>query len=242
MRIINPASLLTAAGSVRDGVTDLVLDLPTAVGDVLDLIGRAGDLIDRADSLMTQAESLLARGESAVTSVESMLADGEVMLDRAAGVLADSEEAATAAGATVLAVQEVTREAAVTVEGAQVTAAGAAGLLARGDAMLAPLEEVATTALPYARKVVDHLDETEVDALIRMTDRLPQLVTHLEDDVMPMLGKLDQIGPDVHEILEAVHDMTRAISGLPGASFLKRRGERKEEDDVAPGSQGVPRI
>lgn len=242
MRIITPASLLSAAGSVRDGVTDLVLDLPGAVGDVLDLLTRARELVDRADALMTQAEDLLARGQAAVGSVETMLEDGEAMLDRTAGVLADAEDASAAATATVVAVQEVTREAAVTVEGAQGTAVAAAGLLARGETMLAPLEPIAAKATPLASRFVDEVDKQEVTALIRMVDRLPVLLGHLEDDVLPMLGKLDQVGPDVHEILETVHELTTAISGLPGASFLKRRGERKEEEGESPGSPGVPRI
>lgn len=232
MRILDPNLLLSAASTVRDGVTDLV-DLPGALGDVLHLIGRADALLTRADSLVTRAEDLLARGETAVTSVESMLADGEAMLDRTAGVLADAENAVAGTTATVLAAQEISRGAASVVETAGSAADDAATLLARGEALVQPLEQVSVKALPAVTKVVDHLDPAEVDAMIGMMDRLPRLLGHLEDDILPLLGRLDQVGPDVHDILESVREMTVALAGLPGAGFFKRRGVRKEDEDHA---------
>lgn len=228
MRILGPSTLISAATSMADGVADMVVDLPGTVSDVIDMIGRAGELIDRADALMARAEELVDRGERSLMAVESMLEDGEVMLDRAAGVLADSENAVNGVAATVLGAQEITREAAGTVDAVGATTAAAAELMARGEAMLSPVEELSGRAMPLATSFVDHLEQSEVDSLIGMVDKLPVLLVHLEQDILPMLGKLDQVGPDVHEILDAVHDMTSALAGLPGAGFLKRRGERKE--------------
>ena len=66
-----------------------------------------------------------------------------------------------------------------------------------------------------------------------MVDQLPQLRDHLVEDVMPLLGKLDQMGPDLHKLLEVTEDLHLAISGLPGLRLLKRRGEERAEEERA---------
>ena len=60
-----------------------------------------------------------------------------------------------------------------------------------------------------------------------MIDELPRLREHLIGDVMPLLGKLDQVGPDLHKLLEVTEDLRLAIAGLPGLKRLRRRGEER---------------
>lgn len=229
MRIPGPTSLLNAATTVRDSALDLVLDIPATAADVLDLLGRAGDLMGRVEGLVDRAEDMLERAEATFASVEGMLSDGEAMLDRAAGVLADAETTAAGAAETALAAADITREAGVTADAAAALVGGTGSLLQRGDALLAPLEALSQKALPSAQAFTNKLDQTEIDALIGMTDRLPVLFEHLESDILPMLGQLDRVGPDVRNILDAVQDISTALHGLPGAGLLLRRGERKEE-------------
>jgi hypothetical protein len=66
-----------------------------------------------------------------------------------------------------------------------------------------------------------------------MIDELPRLRRHLTEDVMPLLGKLDQVGPDLHSLLEVTNDLHLAIAGLPGLKMLRRRGEEKVAEDEA---------
>jgi hypothetical protein len=47
---------------------------------------------------------------------------------------------------------------------------------------------------------------------------------------MPLLGKLDQVGPDLHKLLEVTEDLRLAIAGLPGLRMLRRRGEGRAEE------------
>lgn len=223
MRIPGPSALLSAASSLREGVTDMVLDVPGMVAEVLDLLGRAGELVDRADAVLTRAEAAvtrsedtLARAEAAVTRSEETVARAgaavsasEVMLARTAVVLGDAEGSATGAAALV---------------------ARTEGVLDRGEGMLRPVEELAATALPIARQVMEATDPHEVQAVIGMINHLPALLGHLEDDVLPMLSTLDQVGPDVHGILDDVHGITTALSGFPGIEYLQRRGERKDRE------------
>ena len=84
-----------------------------------------------------------------------------------------------------------------------------------------------------------------------MTDNLSQTVTLLgfncdegvvrnhgrvgaaqgADAVRAMLGTLDRVGPDVHDILESVSELATALQGLPGVGLLQRRGERKADEE-----------
>jgi hypothetical protein len=59
-------------------------------------------------------------------------------------------------------------------------------------------------------------------------DRLPVVLAHLDEDVLPMLQQLDRVGPDVHAILEVVDDVRDVLLGLPGVGLLKRMGDNKE--------------
>jgi hypothetical protein len=68
-----------------------------------------------------------------------------------------------------------------------------------------------------------------------MVDELPKLREHLVDDILPLLSKLDQVGPDLHNLLEVTRDLHLAIAGLPGLKLLRRRGEERvaEEEESA---------
>lgn len=64
----------------------------------------------------------------------------------------------------------------------------------------------------------------EVRAVTRIINQLPTLADELEG-----------VGPDVHEILDAVTDLSHAIQGLPGMGALRRRGERIDAEEDAAG-------
>jgi hypothetical protein len=70
----------------------------------------------------------------------------------------------------------------------------------------------------------------EVQAAIRLVDELPRLSQHLNDDVLPILGTLNRVGPDIHELLDVAKDVRQAIQGIPGFDYLRRRGEDKDTD------------
>lgn len=85
-------------------------------------------------------------------------------------------------------------------------------------------------AAPLTRRFVDDLAPEEIDAAIKLVDELPALAHHLSEDILPILETLDRVGPDLSELLDVTKDRRRAIDGIPGFSFLKRRGESKADD------------
>jgi hypothetical protein len=57
--------------------------------------------------------------------------------------------------------------------------------------------------------------------------------------VLPVLASLGNVGDDVHELLETMHDLRQVVKGFPGSRLFRRRGaeEIAEEDgEVAAGS------
>jgi hypothetical protein len=94
-------------------------------------------------------------------------------------------------------------------------------------AITATEEQVAAIQplLRFAREFSEH----EVHAAIQLVDELPRLARHLNEDVLPILTTLGQVGPDMHELLEVANDMRQAILGIPGFDYLRRRGEDKDE-------------
>ncbi len=45
--------------------------------------------------------------------------------------------------------------------------------------------------------------------------------------VLPILGTLDSVSPEIHELLGVVKDLRQAIVGVPGFHFFRKRGEAK---------------
>ena len=165
--------------------------------------------MDRLESVADKAELLVARTDEVVDRADLATVRTQKTLDAA---------------------DVVTREA-----GRRTDAA--AGLVDRLDATLGQWEPTSRKLAPAAKRFADHLDEHEVDAAITLVDRLPVLLEHVESDVLPMLTKLDQVGPDLHELLEVVEDLRRVMTGLPGIGLLRKRGD-DEPPPVPSGGSG----
>ncbi len=73
--------------------------------------------------------------------------------------------------------------------------------------------------------LADTLDPKEVDAAVLLIDRLPQLLSAVDEDLLPVVRQLRSVGPELHELLEIVADLHRLVSGLPGARLLRRGGD-----------------
>lgn len=226
MRIPTPGSLL---GSVVGSVVGSVAGpLVQAGAGVVGAVGAASTALDQAVALVPRAVLLLDRVEVLVGSLERLLAEGEDRIAQAGRVLeqvaatsARSDEVVALAGA-------VTRKTDRTVE-------AASGLLQRTDALVRPYDEVARALLPAARRFASELDAAEVDAAIALVDRLPRVLAHLDEDVLPMLTQLEAVGPDVHAILEVVEDLRQVVSGLPGVGLLRRLGDDSDDADAGSG-------
>ena len=185
------------------------------------LIGGATAAADAVET----AIKLVPRAAAAMSRLEALLDQAESAVRRTDAVLTSAEDAAERTRSTMDAVDAVTRDAGRRVE-------ATAGVLDRADSALGQWEPTLRVLAPQAKRFAESVTEREVDAAIALVDRLPMVLEHLESDVLPVLSKLDQVGPDLHELLEVVEDLRRVLTGLPGVGLLRRRGDDEERDDT----------
>ena len=109
----------------------------------------------------------------------------------------------------------------------------AEGLVGRLDPLLGEYEPALTTLAPSLRRLATTLDPSEVEALVTLIDRLPQLVTHLDEDILPVLESLGNVGTDVHDLVDTVQDLRQVVKGFPGSRLFRRRGAEEIAEEEA---------
>ncbi|MFR9729052.1 hypothetical protein ACL03H_07470 [Saccharopolyspora sp. MS10] len=228
IRIPTPGDVLGMARSTVGWAVESATAVASAPARVLGMVDGVETLLARVNSLVDGAEELLLRTGRTIDEVEEVLREAKAAAAEASRTVETAGAISADARALVDAAGSVSDTAASTVVEVRKTAAMA-------DELLATYEPVARKAAPMAQLFVDELSQKEVDAAIRLVDELPVLTEHVLSDVLPILRTLDKVGPEIHELLEVTHDVRRAIIGIPGFQFFRRRGGERvsEEDDGA---------
>ncbi|WP_433720562.1 hypothetical protein ACQP2Y_35995 [Actinoplanes sp. CA-051413] len=239
----SPVALVQLTRYAVGQVVETAASAATIPFRLLGLLGQTELLVSRMTLLAERAEGLIGRVDGVVGDIEQTLRDTKVIM--AAAALAVDEATAVAARAALVvdgAGAAVTGASALVSDAGRITDA-ASGVVQQASAtsveartLLDGYAPALRRAAPLAVRFIEELTPEEVTAAIRMIDELPRLRKHLTEDVMPLLGKLDQVGPDLHSLLEVTNDLHLAIIGLPGLKMLRRRGEeRVAEDDATNG-------
>ncbi|MGH3796268.1 MAG: hypothetical protein ACRDSP_15400 [Pseudonocardiaceae bacterium] len=176
-----------------------VLSRPVTVA--LDTTVALLALPGRVIGLVTTAEQTLAAVNQAITRTDQHLERVGHLIVEVDGVVRAANQAVQAAAVTVEQVESLT--------------ASAAPLLASYTEPLQRLE-------PTVRRMADTTDPQEVDALVTLIDRLPRLANAMDGDVIPLLGRIEQIGPDLNQLLDNVCDLNRMMNRMPKV-FRRRR-------------------
>ncbi|MBB4760933.1 hypothetical protein ACFQFC_32775 [Amorphoplanes digitatis] len=209
------------------GQTELLVSRITVLAERAEgLIDRVDDVLDRVDGVVDGAEEALTDTKVIMAGAALAVDEAGVLMPRAAQLLESVSATTDGAAAILTEAGAVAGAASVVVRQAEATSAEAHELL---DAYGPTLRRAA----PLAQRFVEELTPEEITAAIRMIDELPRLREHLSDDVMPLLGTLDKVGPDLHALLDVVRDLRMAIVGIPGLKMLRRRGEEQVAEDEA---------
>lgn len=199
------------AEQVAAEAAELPARLVRAVAEVEALLGRVGPLLDRMEDLTERAAGVLAAAGETVNQAAALNAQAAAAVYDASGVSAEARAlVARAAG--------VTDSAAQTMAVAERATQGA-------EALLSHVEPIVARGAPLAEKFVNGLSAAEIDAAIKLVDELPRLTDHLRQDILPILATLERAGPDISELVRVSYDVRRAILGIPGFGFFRRRGE-----------------
>lgn len=191
--------------------------------DVLSAFEKGGEQVEallgavpRVLALLDQAEVLLARASTAVDRVTVVAEDAAAEVVRV-GAIVD---------AAALEVQRV----GTVVDGADVQ-------VARVGVLVDALEPSLTKLQPTLETLADTTHPDEVKALVGLVDHLPELTARMESDVLPVLGTLGSVAPDLHELLNVSRELNEILGKIPGVGRLKRRVE-EEDEDLASAARG----
>ena len=202
MGLIPSASeIVGAATSVRHALAETVDQAVGSVGGALALVPQAQTLLTRVGLLVDRIDAVVDHAELVIGRIDEVVGESDATVERVNLVATKADR----------------------------TMSGATGLVDRADSLLTSVEPVARQAIPIATKLVESISTQEVDAGVSLLDRLPTVLAHLEDDVLPLLRQLEAVGPDVHAILETVQDLTERIEALPGMGLLRKRADKDED-------------
>jgi ABC-type transporter Mla subunit MlaD len=205
------------------------------------------DLLGRASGLLTRVEGIVDRADEAIAGVARTQAKAD---DAIAGVMQIQAEAAEAiagvvriqaeAAKAVAGVAETQAKADEAIVAVGRTTSSADELLRRTDALVGQAEPLVgayvqplTDLAPSVRRLADTLEPHEVEALVTLIDRLPRLVAHLDEDILPVLESLGNVGTDVHDLVDTVQDLRQVVKGFPGSRLFRRRGAEEIAQDEA---------
>jgi ABC-type transporter Mla subunit MlaD len=212
----SPSDLAAAARSVlgwTDEAVQVVADLPARVAALVDdverlvarvdgTVDRVNDTVDRVNDTVDRVNDTVDRVNVAVGAVERVAGNAEQVVEQ---------------------IIPITGAADAVLESVGSTSAGA-------QALLDVFTPIAERGGPLLQHFVNEFSVQELQALIRLVDQVPQFTEYMVSDIMPVLSKLDQVGPDVHELLDVLKDVRLAIHGLPGFSLFHRRGAEREDE------------
>lgn len=65
------------------------------------------------------------------------------------------------------------------------------------------------------RRLADATRASEVDALVHLLGRLPQLADAMDHEVIPLLGHREQVVPDMNQLLDRAGQLVTWPARLP---------------------------
>jgi ABC-type transporter Mla subunit MlaD len=143
---------------------------------------------------------LVTVAEQALTALCAVVVRTNALLERAEGITGTAEDVLRAADRTVTA-------AAGTVEQAHAAAD-------RAIALLGAYSDALNRLAPMVSRLAD-THASDVDALVQLMGRLPQLADAMDHQVIPLLGHLEEVVPDMNQLLDQACQLSHMASRLP---------------------------
>lgn len=154
------------------------------------------------------------------------------LLPRLLTLLDTAEESVARVGRLLDQVETVTADAGAVVERVDRVIDQVDPLVDRLAAQLDALEPSLTKLQPTLERLADTTDPDEVAALVRMVDRLPEISERIERDVLPIMGTLGTVAPDLNDLLAVSRELNDMLAKIPGIGRIKKRiDEEQGEDD-----------
>jgi ABC-type transporter Mla subunit MlaD len=173
----------------------------------------------------------IAEALELVPRMAALLGRVEPMVDRLGALLDRVEQVVDRADAEIAAVHATRGQADEAIASVRTTQR-------KADALVTDFEPTLTALSPSLQRLAATLEPHEVEAMVTLIDRLPTLVTHLDEDILPILASLGNVGPDVNALVDIVQDMRQVVKGFPGSRLFRRRGAEEIAQDAAADAAG----
>jgi ABC-type transporter Mla subunit MlaD len=173
-------------------------------------VDRAGSVLDRADAALTGLEATRTRADEIVDHAGRTQQKADDAIERVGATQQKADAAITAVDRTTARAEE--------------TLGRADGLVDRMAPLVGDYAEPLQKLAPSIGRLAETLDPDEVEAMVRLVDHLPDIVTRLEQSVLPALANMDNVGDDVHDLLDTMQDLRQVVKGFPGSRLFRRRG------------------
>ncbi|MCW2735962.1 MAG: hypothetical protein JWN97_606 [Nocardioides sp.] len=150
---------------------------------------------------------------------------------RALALLDRAEELLDGATSAVARVRTISEDAAAVVARTSAVVDRAEVQVARVTELVDALAPSLVTLQPTLETLADTTHPDEVKALVGLVDQLPELTARMENDVLPILGTLGSVAPDVHDLLTVARELNDMLAKVPGMGRIKRRIDEEESED-----------
>lgn len=144
---------------------------------------------------------LVTVAEQTLTALRAVMVRINALLDRAEGITGTAEDVLGAADRAVTA--------------AAGTAAHAQTATDRAIALLGAYSDALHRLAPMVCRLADTARASDVDALVHLLGRLPQLADAMDQQVIPLLGHLEEVTPDMNQLLDQASQLSHMASRLP---------------------------
>ena len=224
-----PSDVLAAMGGVRSGVAEALELVPRAGA----LLGRVEGMVDQLSTLLTRVEGIVDRADAEIEAVATTRRRADEAIAGVGETQRKADEAIAGVGETQRKADEAIAGVGETRQKADDAISGVDRTAARADRLVDHFEPALTALSPAIRRLATTLDPDEVEAMVTLIDRLPRMVAHLDEDILPILESLGDVGTDVHDLVDTVQDMRQVVKGFPGSRLFRRRGAEEIAHDEA---------
>ena len=174
---------------------------PSPLDRVVDAASRGPESFMRLASLLPRITTLLDSAELLLTRVDALITRLELCETRVQTVIENVSSSERAAREVITAAAQIEQ---------------------RARSLLDSSEPAVTKALKTVSYAGDRFGSDQVDAVVAYLDFLP-LLQALDREVVPMIGTMQTVAPDLTELLAVSRALNELMGSLPGLGRAKKR-------------------
>jgi hypothetical protein len=183
--------------------------------DLFKLLGQSYGAIETAIGLVPRLVSVVGEVEMIMGRVTALIGDIETTNRRAAGVVTRTETVVARSESVVARTESV-------VARADTLTGRISPLLDRYQPMLEKLQ-------PMLSRLASTTSPTEIDAVVKLIDMLPDMADKLQKDIVPILDTLGTVAPDLRDLLDVSKEFNEMLGAVPGLGRVKKKIEERQE-------------